>query len=82
MRLADGCSSARQHRRRHGGCATTTPPPTRVPPSGDVAELAQQAEDAFNRAQAALQAGDFATYGDEIKQAQELIAALVRLTSQ
>jgi uncharacterized protein len=62
--------------------ASPTPTPTRVAPSGDVGQLAQQAEDAFNRAQAALQAGDFATYGDEIAQAQALIAQLVELTSQ
>jgi phage shock protein A len=47
-----------------------------------VAELAQQAEAAFNRAQAALQNGDFATYGEEIELAQELIAEIARLTNE
>jgi hypothetical protein len=63
---------------------TTPPAPTatRVPVSGDVAELAQQAEAAFNRAQAALQNGDFATYGEEIELAQELIAEIARLTNE
>jgi phage shock protein A len=45
-----------------------------------VAGLAQQAEDAFERAQAALQQGDFATYGEEIDLARALIAQIVALT--
>ena len=57
---------------------TTTPTP--LPPSDDVAELARQAEAAFERAQAALQNGDFATYGAEIAQAEALIAQIVALT--
>ena len=56
------------------------PTPTPAPLSDDLAELAQQAEDAFVRAQAALQRGDFATYGEEIELAEELIAQLVSLT--
>lgn len=56
------------------------PTPTPAPLSDDVAELAQQAEDAFERAQAALQRGDFAQYGEEIDRAEALIAQLVALT--
>jgi len=58
------------------------PSPTPLPPSDDAAELARQAEAAFERAQAALQAGDFATYGEEIELARSLIAQLVALTSE
>ena len=57
-----------------------TPAATSLPLEGDVAELAQQAEDAFERAQAALQQGDFATYGEEIDLARALIAQIVALT--
>ena len=56
--------------------ATATP----LPLEGDVAGLAQQAEDAFERAQAALQQGDFATYGEEINLAEALISQIVALT--
>jgi len=62
----------------NGTPPTTTPTP--LPLSDDVAELARQAEDAFERAQAALQNGDFATYGEEIAQAEALIAQIVALT--
>ncbi len=61
-----------------GTVPTTTPTP--LPLSGDVAVLARQAEAAFERAQGALQNGDFATYGDEIAQAEALIAQIVALT--
>jgi uncharacterized membrane protein (UPF0182 family) len=61
---------------------TATATATPAPLSEDVAELAQQAEDAFERAQAALQAGDFATYGEEIELARALIAQLVALTEE
>jgi hypothetical protein len=66
---------------------TTTPTPgagtptaTAVPIPGSVAELARQAEAAFDRAQAALQQGDFATYGREIALAQQLIEQIVQMT--
>jgi hypothetical protein len=62
------------------GGPTPTATPTPVPLEGDVAELARQAEDAFERAQAALQDGDFATYGEEIDLARALIAQIVALT--
>ncbi len=57
-----------------------TPTATAPPISGNVAELARQAEAAFDRAQAALQQGDFAKYGEEIGLAQRLIDEIVRLT--
>ena len=70
--------------------ATGTPPPT-VTPSGptatpgvlpdNVAELARQASAAYDRAQADLQAGDFAAYGDEIQQVKQLLQRLVELTN-
>ena len=59
------------------GAPTATP----LPLSDDVAELAEQAEAAFQRAQTALQAGDFATYGEEIELAETLIEQLVALTA-
>jgi uncharacterized membrane protein (UPF0182 family) len=59
-----------------------TPTATPVPLTGDVADLARQAEAAFQRAQAALQDGDFATYGEEIDLAQALIAQIVALTEE
>ena len=61
---------------------TPTATATALPLSEDVAELAQQAEDAFERAQTALQAGDFATYGEEVELARTLIAQLVALTEE
>lgn len=68
---------------------TTAPPPTPTPgiPPGlpddlpdDVAGLVQEASEAYERAQAALQAGDFATYGQEIAIVEQIIQQLVTLT--
>jgi uncharacterized membrane protein (UPF0182 family) len=56
------------------------PTATPVPISGSVAELARQSEAAFGRAQAALQQGDFATYGREIALARQLIQQIVAQT--
>jgi uncharacterized protein len=57
------------------------PPPTTDPDlPGTAGELARQADAAFQRAQAALQRGDFATYGTEIVQVQQFIQRLVALT--
>jgi uncharacterized membrane protein (UPF0182 family) len=61
---------------------TSTPPATAPPLSDDVATLIQQANDAFERAQAALQAGDFATYGEEIAEVQRIVQRLGELTNQ
>ena len=58
------------------------PTATPVPLTGDAAELARQASEAYERAQAALQAGDFATYGEEINLVEQLLARLVELTNQ
>jgi uncharacterized membrane protein (UPF0182 family) len=71
--------------------ATATPAPAQTPvptaptpgptlPAGSVADLAQQANAAFERAQAALQRSDFATYGTEIALVQQLIQQLVQVT--
>jgi uncharacterized membrane protein (UPF0182 family) len=62
--------------------ATPTPAATTPPLEGDVSDLARQAEDAFERAQVALQQGDFATYGEEINLARALIAQIVALTAE
>jgi uncharacterized protein len=59
---------------------TPTPEPTPGPePEGDLAQLIQEAARVYDRAQAALQAGDFETYGrlinrlgDLLEQAQSL----------
>jgi hypothetical protein len=53
-----------------------------VPLTGDAAEVARQASEAYERAQAALQAGDFATYGEEIRLVEQLLQRLVELTEQ
>jgi uncharacterized membrane protein (UPF0182 family) len=57
--------------------------PGATPPSGDVAALVAYANDHFERAQAALRAGDFATYGQEIAKVQDALRqldALVKLS--
>ncbi len=68
---------------------TVTPTPTAagptatpIPLTGDAAELARQASAAYDRAQAALQAGDFAKYGEEIENVKQLLQRLVELTGQ
>ncbi len=62
--------------------ATTVavPTPAVTAPAGSAADLAQQAQAAFERAQAALQKGDFTTYGQEIATVQTLIQQLVQVT--
>jgi uncharacterized membrane protein (UPF0182 family) len=57
--------------------------PGASPPAGDVAALVAYANDHFDRAQAALRAGDFATYGAEMAKVQEALRqlnALVKLS--
>ena len=66
-----------------GATATPRPSPTPPPagtPSGNVAELAREADAAYQRAQEALRNGDFATYGSEIARVQELIQRIVQLS--
>src|SRR5262249_10717284 len=60
--------------------ASATPRPSGTP--GNVADLARQADAAFQRAQAALRSGDFATYGSEIARVQDFIRQIVELTGQ
>jgi uncharacterized membrane protein (UPF0182 family) len=60
--------------------AVVTPTPSGLP--SDVGELARQADAAYERAQAALRDGDFATYGVEIARVEELIQRIVELTSE
>ena len=62
---------------------TPAPTPTAQPTvviSGDVDELVQQANDTFELAQTLLQQGDFAGYGEEIEQLEEILQALAELT--
>lgn len=61
--------------------APTPAQPTSPLPS-DAAELARQAEQAFQRAQTALRNGDWATYGQEIARVEQLIQALVQNAGQ
>jgi hypothetical protein len=49
-----------------------------VPPQ--VASLAKDANDHYNRAQDALKSGDFATYGNEMKAVQADLEQLQQLT--
>jgi uncharacterized membrane protein (UPF0182 family) len=58
--------------------AQATPVPAGTP--GSVPDLARQAEAAFQRAQEALRNNDFATYGQEISRAQQLIQQIVQQT--
>lgn len=56
--------------------ATATPPPAGTTPGAlptDVPALAAQAQDAYDRAQAALRAGDFAGYGAEIQRLKQIL---------
>ena len=68
-----------------GTSPTPTPSagPGATPPSGDVAALVAYANAHFELAQAALRAGDFATYGQEIAKVQDALRqldALVKLS--
>jgi hypothetical protein len=47
---------------------------------GSAADLSREAAAAFERAQQALQRGDFATYGAEIARVEQLIQQLVQVT--
>jgi len=47
-----------------------------------VAELVAEANDVFERAQALLQQGDFAGYGQEIDRLEEILRRLVELTEE
>jgi uncharacterized membrane protein (UPF0182 family) len=64
--------------------APSTPAPSGSPgvtaPPGDVAALVAYADLHFQMAQEALRAGDFATYGDEMKIVESTLAELSRLT--
>ncbi len=65
------------------GGPTPTPGPSaapgETPAAGDVAGWIAYANDHFERAQAALRAGDFATYGDEMAKVQEALRQLDQL---
>ena len=56
--------------------ATPGPPPI----AGSASELSREANAAFQRAQEALQRGDFAAYGAEIARVEQLIQQLVQVT--
>ena len=58
---------------------TATPQPTVALPD-DVDALISEANDAFVRAQALLQQGDFAGYGEEIDRLEDILQALADLT--
>ena len=54
-----------------------------IPPlSGDIGELARSAADHYDTAQTALQAGDWATYGEELEQMKRILDEMVNLTSE
>lgn len=62
--------------------AEATPFPALVPtPTGDVDALVQEAEAAYQAAQAALRRGDFAAYGEELERLGAALDRLVELTS-
>ncbi|MBA2775962.1 MAG: UPF0182 family protein [Chloroflexia bacterium] len=67
--------------------AESDPADVAPPPSGDFAgmtegELADEALASFDRAQAALQAGDFATYGEEQDRLGQILEALTALDGE
>lgn len=53
-----------------------------TPVSGDIANLAATASDHYEAAQAALRAGDWATYGEELEKLKAALDDLVRLTAE
>ena len=55
-----------------------------TPPSGegDLEALVQQAQETFDRAQEALQRSDFAAYGAELEQLEEILRRLGELTAE
>jgi uncharacterized protein len=62
----------------NGGTASPSPSPSPGPSGtptvpGNQADLAAQALDHYNRAQAALKAGDWATYGSELAEMERLL---------
>jgi uncharacterized membrane protein (UPF0182 family) len=66
-----------------GPSPTPSNGPGASPPAGDVAALVAYANEHFELAQAALRAGDFATYGQEIAKVQDALRqldALVKLS--
>ncbi len=66
-----------------GGVVVERPPPPDVPVvSGDVAELLQQAEEAFAEAEQALRAGDLGRYQDKVEEGRELIQQALDLLAQ
>ncbi len=56
---------------------TSGPPPTE--PSKDVATLAKAAQEQYNRAQAALKAGDWTGYGAALKELEATLTQLVKI---
>jgi hypothetical protein len=62
--------------------ATATPAPATTPLPDDVEALAREAQDAYARAQEALQRGDFATFGEELDRVAAALDRLVELTGQ
>ncbi len=62
--------------------AAATPTPAPIPtPAGDVADLIQEANAAYEAAQAALRRGDFAAYGEELDRLGAALERLVELSS-
>jgi uncharacterized membrane protein (UPF0182 family) len=59
---------------------TPTPAPGGSPLPGDVSALIAYANEHFDKAEAALRAGDFATYGTEIELVRNALAQLEGLT--
>jgi uncharacterized membrane protein (UPF0182 family) len=69
------------------GPGTATPAPSTATPApavtpGSIGALARQAQEAFDRAQAALRNGDLATYQQEVNRAQQLIQQIAQQSGQ
>jgi uncharacterized membrane protein (UPF0182 family) len=61
---------------------TTTTPTTTTPTSANVASLAKQAADHYAKAQDALKAADWATYGKEMQALQQVLNQMLAATGQ
>jgi len=59
---------------------TALPPATGIP--AELAELAKLAQEHYNKAQDYLKAGDWASWGEELRKMEEVLSQLVELTTR
>ncbi|MFC2060025.1 UPF0182 family protein, partial [Chloroflexota bacterium] len=56
-------------------------PPAEAPPATDISELAQLAQEHYNKAQEYLKAGDWAKWGEELEQMEAALNQLLKLVN-